>query len=101
MVLAPIVWSFALLGINVTAYYALLALGHVRTVAWLNLAGGTMMLLGMVWLLPRFGVRGVAMARLAYGSIALFMYYPLARLFCRASHTSLPSAGAYAVCEDA
>jgi len=101
MVLTPIVWSFALLGLNVTAYYALLALGHVRTVTCLNLVGGTVMLLGMVWLLPRSGVHGVAMARLSYGSIALLMYYPLVRLLYRASHTSLPTAGAYPACEDA
>jgi O-antigen/teichoic acid export membrane protein len=100
-VLAPIVWSFALLGINVTAYYALLALGYVRTVTLLNFAGGTVMLLGMIWLLPRFGVHGIAIARLSYGAIALLMYYPLARLLYRASHTSLPSPGAYTVCEDA
>jgi hypothetical protein len=59
------------------------------------------MLLGMIWLLPRFGVHGIAIARLSYGAIALLMYYPLARLLYRASHTSLPSPGAYTVCEDA
>jgi O-antigen/teichoic acid export membrane protein len=101
MVLAPIVWSFALLGLNVTAYYALLALGHVRTVTVLNFIGGTVMLLAMIWLLPRFGVHGVAMARLFYGSIALLMYYPLARLLYRTSPASSPSTGAYPVCEDA
>jgi O-antigen/teichoic acid export membrane protein len=101
VVLAPIVWSFALLGLNVTAYYTLLALGHVRTVTLLNLVGGTVMLLGMVWLLPRFGVHGVAMARLSYGSIALLMYYPLARLLSRTSPGSSPSTGVYPVCEDA
>jgi O-antigen/teichoic acid export membrane protein len=101
MVLEPIVWSFALLGLNVTAYYALLAFGHVRTVTLLNLVGGTVMLVGMVWLLPRFGVHGVAMARLVYGSIALLMYYPLARLLYRTSPGSSPSPAVYPVCEDA
>jgi O-antigen/teichoic acid export membrane protein len=101
MVLPPIVWSFALLGLNVTAYYALLAVGHVRTVTLLNLVGGIVMLLAMVWLLPRFGVHGVAMARLSYGSIALLMYYPLARLLYRTSPASSRSTGAYPVCEDA
>jgi len=101
MVLAPIVWSFALLGLNVTAYYALLALGLVRAVTLLNLAGGTVMLLGMIWLLPRFGVNGVATARLAYGSIALLMYFPLARLLYRTSPGPSPTTGVYPVCEDA
>jgi O-antigen/teichoic acid export membrane protein len=89
------------LGLNVTAYYALLALGHVRTVTLVSLAGGTVMLLGMIWLLPRFGVHGVAMARLAYGSIALLMYYPLARLLYRTSPGPSPSTGVFPVCEDA
>ena len=79
-VLAPIVWSFALLGINVTGYYTMLALGHVRAVTWLNLAGGTVMLFMMTWALPRTGIHGVAMARLSYGLITLLMYYPLLRL---------------------
>ncbi len=100
-VLTPIVWSFAFLGFNVTAYYALLALGHVRTVAWINLAGAAAMLLGMIWLLPRFGVHGLAIARLSYGAITLLMYLPLARLLYRTSSVVLPSAGAFPVCEDA
>jgi O-antigen/teichoic acid export membrane protein len=89
--LGPIVWSFALLGLNVTAYYGLLAFGHVRTVTYLNLVGGAVMLLGMAFLLPRFGVRGMAMARLAYGAITLLMYYPLVRFFQGKTIASLPA----------
>jgi len=77
IVLAPIVWSFALLGLNVTGYYTLLACGRVRTVTWLNLAGGAAMLLTMAWLSPRMGVRGVAMARLCCGLLTLLMYVPV------------------------
>jgi O-antigen/teichoic acid export membrane protein len=100
-VLPPVVWSFAFLGLGVTAYYALLALGHVRTVACLNLVGGAAMLLGMVWLLPRFGVHGLAVARLIYGSVGLLLYIPLARLLYRTNSAALPSARVYPVCEDA
>jgi O-antigen/teichoic acid export membrane protein len=100
-VLAPVVWSFAFLGLGVTAYYALLALGHVRTVACLNLIGGGAMLLGMMWLLPRFGVHGLAVARLIYGSVGLLLYIPLARLLYRTNPAALPSARVYPVCEDA
>jgi O-antigen/teichoic acid export membrane protein len=99
--LGPIVWSFALLGLNVTAYYALLAFGHVRIVTYLNLIGGVGMLLAMAFLLPRFGVQGMVTARLAYGAITLLMYYPLARFFHGKTTASLPSPGAYPVCEDA
>ena len=73
-----VVCGFALLGLNVTATYALFALGQVRIVTWLNLAGGAAMLLFMVFLLPRFGAQGLAMARLGYGSITLLLYFPLA-----------------------
>jgi O-antigen/teichoic acid export membrane protein len=99
-VLTPVVWSFAFLGLSVTAYYALLALGHVRTVTSLNLVGGAGMLLGMIWLLPRSGVHGLAVARLCYGSITLLMYLPLVRLLYRSDTVALP-AGVYPVCEDA
>jgi O-antigen/teichoic acid export membrane protein len=74
----PIVWSSALLGLSVTGTYAMLALGRVRTVTWLNLGGGIAMVLLIIWLLPRFGGYGVAMARLCYGPITLLVYIPLA-----------------------
>jgi O-antigen/teichoic acid export membrane protein len=99
-ILTPVVWSFAFLGLSVTAYYALLALGHVRTVTMLNLLGGCAMLLGMIWLLPRSGVHGLAMARLCFGSITFLMYVPLARLLFRTGTAALP-ASVYPVCEDA
>ncbi len=79
-ILAPIAWSFGLLGLNVTGYYAMLAFGRVRAVTWINLAGGVAMLLLMTWALPRVGLRGVAMARLSYSLITLLMYCPLLRL---------------------
>jgi O-antigen/teichoic acid export membrane protein len=100
-VLAPVVWSFALMGLSVTAYYALLAFGHVRMVTALNLVGGAAMMIGMIWLLPRSGVHGLATARLGYGSITLLMYFPLVRLLYRTNTAALPSAGVYPVCEDA
>jgi O-antigen/teichoic acid export membrane protein len=74
-----IVIGSALLGLSVTGTYALLALGSARSVAWLSLAGGATMILTMVWLLPHSGVRGLAIARLCYGSCALLVYAPLLR----------------------
>ncbi len=98
-VLAPIAWSFGLLGLNVTGYYTLLALGRVRTVTWLNLAGGAAMLLTMAWLSPRLGVRGVAMARLCYGQITLFMYGPVVGILYARVKSRLPTLGTNTVCE--
>jgi O-antigen/teichoic acid export membrane protein len=99
-VLAPIIWSFALLGLSVTGYYTMLALGHVRSVTWLNLAGGAAMLLTMALLLPHMGMRGIALARLVYGLSALLLYLPLIRLLRTTSAACLPVAGPCAVCED-
>jgi O-antigen/teichoic acid export membrane protein len=94
-ILAPIAWSFALLGLSVTGYYSLLAFGHVHIVTALNLTGGLAMLLLMAWLLPVWGVHGIAMARLAYGFIAILMYVPLARVLGGTRAPSLSS-----VCEE-
>ncbi len=73
-----VVWSSALLSLNVTGSYAMLALGRVQAVTWLNLAAGGMMLLLIAWLLPRYGMIGFAEARLIYGMITLLIYIPLA-----------------------
>jgi O-antigen/teichoic acid export membrane protein len=72
-----IVWSSALLGLNVTATYALLALGRVRIVTGLNLASGAIMLLLMFYLTPRLGIAGIAFAKLSYALISLLLYIPL------------------------
>lgn len=99
--LAPIVWSFALLGINVTAYYALLAFGRIRTVTWLTISGGTAMLLMVVRMLPRISIEGVATARVVYGVVTLLMYVPLLRLLRSSTGDALPVSGIDPVCEEA
>lgn len=100
VVLAPIIWSFALLGLNVTGYYTMLAFGYVRVVTWLNLTGGAAMLLMMALLLPRMGIHGIALARLFYGLNALLIYFPLLRLLCGRRSVRLPASGTYPVCEE-
>lgn len=75
-----IVCSFALLGMNVTAHYALLALGQVRVVTYLNLLAGTAMLLVMAMLIPNHGLQGAALARLVYGPITCLAYFHLYRI---------------------
>jgi O-antigen/teichoic acid export membrane protein len=95
-----IVWGFSLLALNVTATYALFALGRVRVVTSLNLAGGLVMLLLMVCLLPRFGTRGMAMARLCYGLITLILYFPLVRHLRMRKHAVPPLPAARPACEE-
>jgi O-antigen/teichoic acid export membrane protein len=99
-ILAPITWSFAFLGLSVTGYYALLALGRVHMVTAVNITGGSAMLLLMACLLPLQGVHGIAMARLSYGLIAMLMYVPLARALGGARAPSLSAADVCPVCED-
>jgi O-antigen/teichoic acid export membrane protein len=96
-----IVWSSALLALNVTGTYALFAFGHIRTVTWFNLAAGATMLLLMSWLLPRFGAYGVALARLCYGAITLLIYVPLARQLVKSRKTYSSIPAAKPVCEEA
>lgn len=98
-VLPTIIAGSALLGVNVTATYSLYALGRVRVVTLLNLAGGAAMVLLMVYLAPRFGAYGLAIARLSYGAITLFLYLPLIREL-RGGRAALSVRAANAVCEE-
>jgi len=71
--------GFCFLAFNVTGHYALLAIGKVRLVTALNVAGGTAMLFVMAFSVPDYGVRGAAWGRLCYGVITCFLYIPLFR----------------------
>jgi O-antigen/teichoic acid export membrane protein len=96
--LPTIVCSYALLGMNVTAHYALLAVGHVRVVTYLNLLAGIFMLLVMATLIPNHGLQGAALARLVYGPITCLAYLHLYKIIGRAQlHTSLPQSPIYNV----
>jgi O-antigen/teichoic acid export membrane protein len=86
-----IVCSFAFLGMNVTAHYALLAVGHVRVVTYLNLLAGIVMLLVMAMLIPKHGLLGAAFARLVYGPITCLGYFHLYKIIWRAEPHTLPS----------
>ncbi|HEY6455351.1 MAG TPA: oligosaccharide flippase family protein [Steroidobacteraceae bacterium] len=68
--------NFLVLACNVAPYYLLLALGHSRTVSMVTACGVLVALLLMIALIPRFGMAGAALARLAYGAAALiFLVY--------------------------
>jgi O-antigen/teichoic acid export membrane protein len=87
--------------LNVTGTYALFAFGRIRIVTWINLAAGATMLLLMVWLLPRFGAYGMALARFCYGAITLLVYLPLARMLRKEQKAFLPIPAGKPVCEEA
>jgi O-antigen/teichoic acid export membrane protein len=87
-----IIYSYALLGMNVTAHYALLAAGHVRVVTYLNLLAGTLMLVIMAILIPSHGLQGAAVARLVYGPITCLAYFNLYKIIWRAKATQSPLA---------
>jgi O-antigen/teichoic acid export membrane protein len=87
-----IVYSYAMLGMNVTAHYALLAIGHVRVVTYLNLLAGTAMLFLITILIPSHGLQGAALARLVYGPITCLAYLNLYKIIWRAGATNIPVA---------
>jgi O-antigen/teichoic acid export membrane protein len=78
-VLSILALGFGLFAMNVTAHYALLALGRVRLVTALNVVAGTAMLLLLLALTPKFGLVGAACARLVAGPITCALYLPLRR----------------------
>jgi O-antigen/teichoic acid export membrane protein len=82
--------GFGLLALNVTGHYAMLALGKVRLVTALNVAGGVAMLLAMAVWVPRHGVNGAAWARLCFGPVTCLIYLPLLLLFRDATSRALP-----------
>ena len=90
-ILPTVVLGSAALGLSITGSYAMLAFGRVKTVAWLNAAGAATMLLAIVWLLPGDGVGAIAVGRMLYGVIALFIYAPLTSLLMRQGTSLLPS----------
>jgi O-antigen/teichoic acid export membrane protein len=75
--LSVVALSFALLAFNIPGHYALLALGRVRFVTAVNLVGGALSLGLALLLVPRFGILGAAMARLAYGPVTWLIYLKL------------------------
>ena len=83
--------GFALLGMNVTAHYALLAVGQVKVVTYFNLVAGAAMLLLMLLLIPGHGLQGAALARLIYGPITCLAYLQLYSFIWRVKPCALIS----------
>jgi O-antigen/teichoic acid export membrane protein len=76
-VLPLILCSTALSALSIAGSYAMLAVGRVRIVTWLNLAAAAAMAAGIAALLGPYGIRGMAIARLLYGPITIGVYLPL------------------------
>jgi O-antigen/teichoic acid export membrane protein len=75
-----LILNFLVLACNVAPYYLLLALGHSRTVSVITTCGMLVALLLMFVLIPRFGMAGAALARLAYGAAALIFLVQAQRI---------------------
>jgi O-antigen/teichoic acid export membrane protein len=95
--LSIVTFSFALLGMNVTGYYTLLAAGKVRQATYINLMAGGAMLLAMSALIPRFGIVGAAVGRLIYGPVTWLMYIVVYKMFWRTTDETGPSRQLHAV----
>ena len=72
-----VVVGAALVGLSVTATYALLALSDFRLVAVISMATRAVMLVAVLLLASHQGLLGLAWARLAYGILCLLLYIPL------------------------
>ena len=51
--------------------------GACGSSTFLNVAGAAAMIIAIFCLLPAYGIRGMALARLVYGPITLGVYVPL------------------------
>lgn len=67
--------NFLLLACNVAPYYLLLALGHARAVSVITTASMLAALVLMAFLIPRYGLEGAALSRLAYGVGTLLLLH--------------------------
>ena len=99
-ILPLLVWSTAAQGLSITGAYTMLALGHVRWVTFLSLGGGAAMLTGAPFLMSRFGIEGMALARLCYGPCMLLVYAPLAAVLWRAPRLRPERDAAICACEE-
>jgi O-antigen/teichoic acid export membrane protein len=75
--------NFLLLACNVAPYYLLIALGHARAVSMITTISMLAALVLMAVLIPRYGIEGAALARLAYGVGALLLLWEARRLLKR------------------
>lgn len=73
----PVLASSALLALSVTGSYGMVALGRVKTVAIINVAGAVAIALVIALFMTQFGVMAVIGGRLAFAAMAMLVYIPL------------------------
>jgi O-antigen/teichoic acid export membrane protein len=93
LVLVVLAVSYAALAINVVPHNSLLALGQVRIVAVLNIAGGIILLGLMALLIPRSGLAGAATGRAIYTTLLAIGYMTA----CRSAFTPKMVVGPLAI----
>jgi O-antigen/teichoic acid export membrane protein len=74
-----VILGSALIGLSVTATYALLALGDFRLVAISGIAIRALLLVIILLLAAHHGALGLAWVRLTYGLLCMLLYVPLWR----------------------
>jgi O-antigen/teichoic acid export membrane protein len=79
LLLPSVLAGSALLALNVTGSYAMVALGQVRTVSILNLAACAVVAAFMIGSIRSLGVTALASGRIAFALIALCIYIPLTK----------------------
>jgi O-antigen/teichoic acid export membrane protein len=82
-VLAVLAVAYTILAINIVPHYTLLALGSVRFVSVVNIAGGILSLVAAALLIPSFGLLGAAAGRLFYGPAVALNFLKIKADFTR------------------
>jgi O-antigen/teichoic acid export membrane protein len=77
--LPSVLLGSVLLALSVSGSYAMLALGRVRPVTFINLAGTAALIIVLVFFLRGSGVMAIVLARLSFAFISLLVYFPLLR----------------------
>jgi O-antigen/teichoic acid export membrane protein len=80
-VLAILAVAHLILAVNIVPHYTLLALGKVRFVSMVNVAGGILSLIAVAVLVPRWGLAGAAAGRLFYGPAVTLNFLKLKQQF--------------------
>jgi O-antigen/teichoic acid export membrane protein len=85
--------GYAWLSINVVPYLMMLGLGKIRFACVTSIAAGVVSVAVAVLLVPRFGLIGAGLGRVAYGAIVTLCYFEATRILERA-RISIAPAGA-------
>jgi O-antigen/teichoic acid export membrane protein len=83
LVLGVLAVAYTILAINIVPHYTLLALGSVRFVSVVNIAGGILSLVAAAFLIPSFGLLGAAAGRLFYGPAVALNFLKIKADFTR------------------